>query len=185
MKPKEYVEKYGLDKKDGKFRFKEFVSDLTVDFITMVEYHLESNPNLTKFRNCVSQVRQKYDSIVTRAKVHIDERPWKYLYASVIAPMREEIFGEAIRKKKEERERRNREWDELFSSWYVGLFTSFPRRDFEILQLSRDADEREVIKKFRMLAMDRHPDRGGKEKDFIELMEAKNRCLSYIKAKGD
>jgi DnaJ-domain-containing protein 1 len=52
---------------------------------------------------------------------------------------------------------------------------------FETLGISTSSTEVEIISAFRKLAMENHPDKGGDPSKFIELVTAKNRCLSYIK----
>ena len=84
MKPREYVKKYNL-KKGQKFNHNNFVTDLTLDFMTMIEfYKTTTNWNYTIFKNIVKQIRQKFDSINAKTGDVIPEGTWKYFYATVI-----------------------------------------------------------------------------------------------------
>ena len=49
-----------------------------------------------------------------------------------------------------------------------------------ILNLTGDFKESEVKESYRKLSLLKHPDKGGNHEDFIELTEAKNKCLEYL-----
>lgn len=51
---------------------------------------------------------------------------------------------------------------------------------FSTLNLTITAKEEEVKKNYRLLSMSKHPDKGGNKEDFVELTEAKNKCLEYL-----
>lgn len=51
---------------------------------------------------------------------------------------------------------------------------------FKLLGLTPKATEEEVKKRYRELAFEHHPDRGGDVKKFHAVAEAKNRCLAAL-----
>ncbi len=51
---------------------------------------------------------------------------------------------------------------------------------FSLLNLTIESKEEDVKKSYRLLSMTKHPDKGGNKEDFVELTEAKNKCLEYL-----
>ena len=43
-----------------------------------------------------------------------------------------------------------------------------------------DSSEDDIKKMYRLISMTKHPDKGGNHDEFIELTEAKNKCLEYL-----
>jgi DnaJ-domain-containing protein 1 len=111
--------------------------------------------------------------------------------------MREDLFPtemERRRREKEENQRRQdeyRRWNDPFGgfdpfarfSFLSSLFFNsiVPKESFEFLGLTIDATKDDVKSKFRELSKIHHPDKGGNNDKFVELTEAKNKCLAYIK----
>lgn len=52
------------------------------------------------------------------------------------------------------------------------LFSSASRNPFIVLGLSRNCSQKEVKDAYKRLALASHPDRGGKQEDFIEISKA-------------
>lgn len=46
--------------------------------------------------------------------------------------------------------------------------------------LTESTTEKEVKSAYKKLAMRHHPDKGGKQAKFVEVTEAKNKCLAWI-----
>lgn len=55
-----------------------------------------------------------------------------------------------------------------------------PTSSFAVLELSVDAKEDEVKTAFRKLSLQHHPDKGGNAEKFTEIVEAKNKVMSYL-----
>ncbi len=55
-----------------------------------------------------------------------------------------------------------------------------PLQSFTVLELNEDASESEVIQQYKRLMIKHHPDKGGSHDKFIEITDAKNKCLAYI-----
>lgn len=56
---------------------------------------------------------------------------------------------------------------------------------FKLLGLQEaTATEADVKRRYRELAFEHHPDRGGDLKKFHEVADAKDRCLAALKARG-
>ena len=49
------------------------------------------------------------------------------------------------------------------------------------MQNREKVKEDDIIKSFRQLSMQHHPDKGGNRDRFEEIVEAKNKCIEYIK----
>lgn len=198
MKPLDYQKKYNL-LQGANFSHNEFVADLTQDFLTLLEVG-NSFKKLKGFENAVRAIRMKWDGIDKKTAGNLPDKLWNYFYASVIAKMREELFPnemEKLRREKEESKRRREEyrrweWEEqeLFGGWNPFDYFSFllgilksqtiPTSSFEFLNLELNATQDDVKKRYRELAVVYHPDKGGNNDKFIELTEAKNKCLAYI-----
>ncbi|HLO91544.1 MAG TPA: J domain-containing protein [Lentimicrobium sp.] len=198
MKTKEYIEKYGLDKPKQNFNHQEFVGDLTADFFALLEVG-NSRENIKGFENAVRAIRMKYDGINNKTVGCLPEGIWKYFYATVVAPLRDRLFPEVlaererIRKEREAYRRREAEFErEMFGSFFFDwdnmikdflsamIVSAKPVRSFEVLGLSVDASAEDVKSKFRELSFLHHPDKGGSQDKFIEIVDAKNRCLAYL-----
>lgn len=92
----------------------------------------------------------------------------------------------------EQREKRDKEERERFNRSYFGGFDSFfhsmlgrlmnrkPSDEFQKLGLEDTATETEVNKAYKNLSKRHHPDKGGKQSKFIEITEAKNKCISFL-----
>lgn len=75
-------------------------------------------------------------------------------------------------------------WDSFFAGFIGSMFSNrekvCPIESFIILGLSKDAKETEIKTAYRQLAMIHHPDKGGSQEKFVEITEAKNRCLAFV-----
>jgi len=198
MKTKEYVVKYSLDIGDN-FNHKEFISDLTYDFIALLEVG-NSTKNIKGFDNAVRAIRMKWDAINNKTVGQLPDKLWNFFFATVIAKSREELFPEVMahrRKEADDRKRQRQEYAEFerrefgFGGGFGGdFFWSFllaslskndtPTSSFTILGLTENAKADDVKNAFRALAMQNHPDKGGNNEKMMEIIEAKNKCLAYL-----
>jgi hypothetical protein len=162
MKPKEYVSKYNLLDPQCGFDHRSFIADLTTDFISLVEFQQTSNWSYAKFKNCVKEIRQKFDSILNKSSGKVTEKQWNYFFATVVAPMRDKTCGAELERKKREYEEKRREnqeyWEfqknpfgcsfnpfDFFSSLFKGLQqVTIPIEHFVTLSLSAEATREEV-----------------------------------------
>ena len=197
MKTKEYVKKYELNI-NSKFDHTEFISDLTFDFITLLEVG-KSKENIKGFDNTVRAIRMKWDAINNKTIGQLPDKLWSYFWATVIVKMKEQLFPEVIKRQNEERAEKKRQHEE-YKKWkkqefgsgfsdYNAFFQMMmakmmsklkPTSSFEKLELSDTATIEEVQSSYRKLSMKHHPDKGGKQDKFIEITEAKNKCLAYL-----
>ena len=201
MKPLQYVKKYRLDETRVYDR-EAFMADFVNDFLATVEVSKSHTDfNLTHWENLVRQSRAKFDGIVNKSKWTPEEweGTWKYFYATVVVKMRDQLFGEVLRKKREARERRRREEDEWWRSesrwsrqdtddWFDSIFGNFlsffrgladPVNEFAALGLPMTATEGEIKDRFREMALSAHSDKGGSDEEMRTLIEARNKCLAY------
>jgi hypothetical protein len=204
MKPNEYIRKYNLADNKG-FDHRSFFADFTSDFISLVEFQQTSNWCYSKFKNCVKEIRQKWDSISNKAPGKLTEKMWGYFFATVVVPMREKSCGKELEQKKkkkewEKRKDRDREWYHFnFEGGFMGagffdpyrIFSAIfknlsnvqiPKESFSILSLSSDVSKDEVKDRFKKLAFQTHPDHGGNADQFRKIVEAKNQCLQYLES---
>lgn len=192
MNTKEYVKKYGLSVADHKFDHSEFTSDLTNDFITLLEVG-NSTKNFKGYENAVRAIRMKWDAINNKTVGCLPEKLWGYFYATVIAKTKEELFPEEIAKQKEFNEQKKKDWEErkkwreredsfFWSFLFLGgaLKSQVPTESFNVLGLPTTSKADEVMKKYRELSNKHHPDKGGNNDMFISITEAKNKVLSYL-----
>lgn len=201
MKPKDYIDKYQLSISGNvdKFNHKEFISDLTLDFMTLLEVG-RATENIKGYENAVNAIRMKWNGINNKIIGQLPNKLWNYFYATVIAKMREQLFPTIMaerQKEKEEREQRKKEYNEFwkreFNPYYdffsffnfssllsLLIQTSIPTSSFIVLGLKDSASIEDVKNRFRELSMKYHPDKGGNQDDFIKIVEAKNKCLAYL-----
>lgn len=201
MKTKEYVTKYELDK-DDKFNHQEFTADLTNEFLSLLEVgkNKEGEINIKGFENAVNCIRMKWNAINNKTVGQLPEKLWNYFYATVVAKMREEMFPEEMQRRKEkaeEWERRKQErksfygggdfYGSIFNRIYADMLFSAAinmqrekQEAFTRLGLTLAATEDEVNKAWRTLSLKHHPDKGGDQAAFIEITEAKNKCIAFI-----
>jgi len=203
MKPKEYVKKYKL-KESADFNHNDFIVDFTADFMSVIEYLTQANPlSMGRYDTCVKEIRQKWTSISIKTKgTGLPEKLWKYFYATVIMKIKENIFSAQMKAKKERYEQRQREkqsyndwmnggfgFQDMFNDFMGGIFaslkaTSIPTESFDALELVVDGvTEDDVKSAYKKLALKHHPDKGGSKEKFVELTEAKNKCLIYFGGK--
>ena len=198
MKTKEYVIKYQLDKSD-KFNHSEFVYDLSIDFMSLLEVG-NATESFKGFNNAVNAIRMKFDAINNKTKGCISEKLWSYFFATVIVKMKASLFPTEVRRQEEQKQERKRMHEErkrmndyfyndyfdraFFYSILADMFkVKIPTESFTVLQLESDATADDVKTKYRELSFIHHPDKGGKQDDFIRLTEAKNKCLAYLNNK--
>ncbi len=192
MNTKEYVTKYKLNVQDNKFNHNDFISDLTNDFITLLEVG-NSTKNFKGYENAVRAILMKWDAINNKTVGNLPDKLWNFFYATVIVKTKEELFPEEIAKQKEFNEQKRKEWEErkrwreredsfFWSFLFLGAMTKkpVPTQSYSVLELHTDSTEEQVIKKYRELSIKHHPDKGGNKEKFIEITEAKNKILSYL-----
>lgn len=110
MKTKEYIQKHNLDKKFlNKETSVEFINDLKSDFIEICD-KLNVNDNLQKFDSAVKEMRTKWDAISNKSMKGLTEGLWKYFYATVISPVRDERIP-SFAKMREEKAKRKAAWE--------------------------------------------------------------------------
>lgn len=200
MKPLHYVRKYGLDKSTN-FDHNEFIQDLTTDFLTLLEVGKTASGKyvLAGFENTVRAIRQKWDSISNKTSGELPDKLWNYFYATVICKMREELFPNEMKRRQQEKEDREKhraeykDWEQREFGFYDHFFGMFnflfksqnkiPTESFEVMKLTHESSEEEIKDEYRKLSKLHHPDKGGDSKRFMEITEAKNKCLIYVKNK--
>lgn len=192
MKTKEYILKYSLNKSD-KFNHNEFVSDLANDLLTLLETG-KGRENIKGFNNAVNAIKMKFDAINNKTLGNI-EKIWGFFFATVVVKLKEELFPEFVKAQNEQREKAKRQYEERkrfedsyddFSFWgrMAGLLNLFkspiPSSSFAVLGLSTEAKEDEVKTAFRKLSLQHHPDKGGSNEKFLEIVEAKNKVMAFL-----
>lgn len=206
MKPLHYVKKYNL-KQGGDFNHNEFISDFTLDFLALVEAH-NGSYSLDSYQKVVESMRQKWDGIDNKTVGQLPEKLWNYFYATVVVPTKEELFKEqleAIKKDKEEKRKAREEYkkrlrafeDELAKeaerrrrAFFENMFSnpllaaifmsqSTPMDELKVLGLNSDAKAEDIKTAYRELSKKHHPDVGGNPVKFIEITEAKNKCMAW------
>ena len=199
MKPKEYVEKYGIQDGWNPKHQKNFLQDLTSELLVMLEYN-KAVDNIKGFDNALQTIRQKWDGVSKKIRFGLPEGMWRYFYATVVVKLKEEMCPREVQIRKERAEEKRRawearkearraweqQWDDLFrESMYERMFlsmlilSSIPTESFAFMELPTTASEEDIKTKFRELAMKYHPDKGGDKDKFTALLEHKNKCLKW------
>lgn len=198
MKPKEFIEKYGIQGGWNPKHQTNFLQDFTSELIIMLEYN-KAVDNIKGFDNALRTIRQKWDSISNKISFGLPEGMWRYFFATVVVKLREEMCPREVKARKERAEEKRRNWEarqkarRVYEQWddffreniYERLFMSMlilsatPTESFTFMGLSTNATEEEIKTKFRELAMKYHPDKGGDKDKFTSLLEHKNKCLKW------
>ena len=80
-------------------------------------------------------------------------------------------------------------FDEIFGGFFTAYNSFFstilagmqkPNDSFTVLGLDSNANMEDVKAAYRKLSMQHHPDKGGNNERFIEITEARDKCLSYL-----
>lgn len=198
MKPIHYVKKYKL-KLGTNFNHKEFINDLTLDFITLLEIG-KGREEISAFEQAINDIRAKFDGISNKTAGVLPEKLWNFFFASVIAKMREGLFPEEMARRtkdKEERKRKREErkqerryenefWENMFrQSFLASLFVQQPSpvAELKLLGLNESSSEEDIKASYRTLSKKHHPDKGGSKVKFVEITDAKNKCLAWLSKK--
>ena len=205
MKPKEYVKKYqtNWDRAD-------FIRDLAADLTAQIEFHKTKQWSRVVFDNICKQMYDKYRSISFSVK-QADSTLWQSFNEGIMEKILWKEFGEEIKAEqrqkaewKKEREADERRWKARYSNpgnafrqaaamhflfMMMGLGqTPIPITAFQRLEVNPDgATEETVTVAFRKLSKIYHPDiQGTGNKDiFVEIMEAREKVLSYLAEKAE
>lgn len=202
MKPKDFLRKYSIETGWQTKYQHDFLNDMTNELLIACEAsHAEDN--LKGFEQAVKVVRMKWDAISNKVRFGLPQGLWSYWYATVVVKMREQLCSRevAIRervkaeRKSAEYEARKAEerrfYQEFEEAWFASMWDRLamifmrakraPTSSFEYFGLSTDASEQDIIKAFRHKSKICHPDTGGSEAAFVELVEHKNKCLAWCK----
>lgn len=196
MKPKEYIKKYGMSATT--VMPKGFIEEFSDEFISGITFlQSKGNFNYERFKICVEQSKQKFDGICNKSTVSKESfnKSWNYFYATTVVKLRDIFFGDYLKQKKENYEKKKKERDSFYSfdeqmyeSFYKARLNEFllslmqlqaPTSSFEILGLNTSASAQEVNEAYKKLAFIHHPDKGGDEDKFKEILLAKNKCIAY------
>lgn len=197
MKTKEYIDKYNLHKGWNTKIQNEFISDMTSELEAQLMLN-KAEDNIRGFNNALRCLRMKWDSISKKIPYGIPEGLWNYFFATVVAPLREQMCPREMKRQREIREERQRRYEErkkmehdFMEEMYQAhmnywknllahiVLVSMPMDSFAYLDLAVDATPDDIQKRFRELALKAHPDRGGSQEKFIELTNHRNRCLKW------
>jgi hypothetical protein len=175
MKPKEYVRKFKLDQQD-RFNRSLFIEDFIKDLRVSIEYYTNNKQmNVGIYERLVSELKNKWDSIFIRSKLTIEqyEAFWKYFYATIIIPIRNNYFGE----NEEIYEERFNHFREDFSNFFKSIFSGPQIEKYKlILDINSEDLSRDVVnEQYRKLSLIHHPDRGGNL-----ITEAKEYLLEHL-----
>ena len=101
MKPWDYVNKYGFDRPHMKVLFDELAEDLNSDFMQLLEVG-KARENIAGYENAIRAMYSKYEGILQKS--HPSNRRaivacWRRFYATVVAPLREELFPDEMAKR--------------------------------------------------------------------------------------
>ena len=194
MKTKEYIEKYKLNVND-KFNHNDFVEDLTYEFISLLEVG-KAAENIKGFENATRAIRMKWDAINNKTVGQLPEKLWNFFWATVIVKTKEKLFPKEVKRQQEIRDAKRKDWEnrkrweeEEFNSFFDWSFLSVfnirsitPTKELKLLDIEAGftPTKEQVQAAYKKLALKHHPDKGGKQEDFVAITEAKNKVLNWI-----
>jgi hypothetical protein len=196
MTTKEYIKKYELNV-NNKFNHNEFVDDMKSELIILLELN-KANDNIKGFDNAVRCIKMKWDAVANKTLGIFPEKLWNFFFATVVVKLKNELCGREMQKRKESyehrkanRDRQNEFFDNEFKSdfwqriWIANLLADIkkvPAEAFIVLCIKNieNIAIADVQSAYRALALKHHPDKGGKQEDFIKITEAKNKCIAWL-----
>jgi hypothetical protein len=195
MTTKEYVKKYNLDK-SSKFSHNGFVQDMRQELLALCEIN-KALDNLKGFDNALRCVKMKWDAIANKTLGVFPEKLWGYFFATVVAPLKKELCPREVEAKAQLNAEKKRQWeerrrwdDEYFNSTYERLWSRLliasiqqtPLQEFKLLGIANieHITVDDIRTKYRELSKIHHPDKGGKQELFVQLTEAKNKCIAWL-----
>lgn len=100
MNPLGYVRKYNLVEKGWKPKYKDkFIGDMKKEFELTLQ-NLSIKGNLKAFQNAINIIRSKWDGISNKIPYGLPEDLWKYFYATIIIPFKNELCSEELNRKR-------------------------------------------------------------------------------------
>ena len=205
MTTKEYIKKYKLNT-SNQFSHSDFVNDIKSDFLALLEMN-NAIDNLKGFENALRCVKMKLAAIANKTLGQFPEKLWNFFYATVVVKLREELCHREVSKINAEKERKHKEakarraeanaffeeirkerskmWEKLWSEMVITSVQAVPSAEFLLLGIKNIEyiTESDVKTAYRALTLKHHPDKGGKQEDFIKITEAKNKCLAWLNTK--
>lgn len=199
MKPKEFIQKYGIKNGWDAKHQNDFLQDLTSELLAFLEYNKAEN-NIRGFDNAVKVIRMKWDAISNKIRFGLPDKLWSYFWATIVVKLREEFCPKDVERRKQEAAKKKAEWErrkawqkeqeEFFSNMYreamyerIALLYMFlnsvPSESFQHLGLPETATEEQIKQRYREMSLKVHPDKGGSQEEFIKLTEHKNKCLKW------
>jgi DnaJ-domain-containing protein 1 len=171
------------------------------DFSTLLMVG-KARENIKGYENAIRAMHTKMDAIKDQCNPTLKssvQKAWDIFYASIVAPMREDLFPKEMEKRRQEKAERERQreqwqswrnyeagygWEDFMGGFYNRIFrtvfTDTIATQFKVLGLAITATVEDVKSAYRKLALLHHPDRGGDRAKFEEATEAKEKCLKYI-----
>ena len=107
MKPKEFIEKYGIQGGWNTKHQTNFLQDFTNELIVMLEYN-NAVDNIKGFDNALRVIRQKWDAISNKIRFGLPEGMWRYFFATVVVKLREEMCSREMQIRKERAEEKKK-----------------------------------------------------------------------------
>lgn len=169
---------------------------MKADFIVLLEAN-KAIDNIKGFDNALRCIKMKWDAVVNKTFGIFPEKLWNFFFATVISKLRDELCPREMKQRKDISEAKRKEWEnrknweqEAFDSFWERVWsknvilhvTSIPLEEFQLLDIKNieNITEQEIKSAYRELSKIHHPDKGGKQDIFVNLTNAKNKCLTYL-----
>ena len=199
MKPKEFIQHFGIERGWRPQVQKEFLASMTSEFLAFLEYNKAAD-NIKGFDNAVKVIRMKWDAISNKIPYGLPEKLWSYFWATTVVKLREEFCPRETERRRAEAAERKAQWErmqqlrkerrEFYENAYreamyeriallYMILNSAPTEAFDFLGLQSNASEDEIKQRYREMSLTMHPDKGGNQEQFIYLTECKNKCLKW------
>jgi hypothetical protein len=190
----DYITKHRLEEAGTWLNTKEFLNDLIIDFLSLVEFQMaQPGWSYERFNQCVGTMVERFELLRRGAKHgYRIERVWGPFVRNIITPTRWRLFGAESRQRLKQyvqlRERGELQ-DTTFEAWMLGLYSvqsvkNAPQDAFKVLGINPTHDITTIRKQFKACSLRAHPDHGGSNEQFQALIEAKNRCLAWAQGEA-
>lgn len=213
MKPKEIIKKFEIQGGWDKSLQDEFLACLTSEFLVFIEYYRAENnikgfnnaidivrmkwdAISNKIRYGLPEELWSYFYATTINSIKAEVCPIEVARLKRIKEERLEQQRQEDEQQKiwaKEQEERRKEWEQSYNKYQQDAYErislmylmllAIPTDSFNFMSLPTCANELEIKRKYKEMALKMHPYRGGSQENFTKLIDAKNRCLKWCSIK--
>lgn len=157
---------------------------LTKKFIYVIESNKKAMIDSITYYNIANSYRDDFDLYLQSHSFTEDEIDlyWDQFYFNIIVNKANELFVNNPTSKKNTTNRKQNKYRGRFGFDEMLFYSQEEiNKSFEFFNLNKDVcTETDVIQEFKKLCFVYHPDHGGNEEEFKNLIKMRNICITYL-----